>query len=599
MPVDASRLWQLPDGSVGSQALPGGMWAAEPAELPHEVRGTTPKSAAPSMPRAPGMPLSAPMGLPMPGAPMPSMPGMPGMPGMPQMPHSAPQSMQSMPPMPPSVVRRPPVPAAFASRVPRAIGPSVLMPTSKASSGPGMMSPMTMPGMMPGAMPGTMPSMPAMPAMPPPSLPSPEPATAPPLLAGPTPITPVAAEAAPPTLPPTSKVASVPKSHAGHTIDAYLEVQRLAQAWVRGATRKQRPRKRQRKAEKDPYMDPKEDPYLVMLAEAEADEEMEAMPPPSSATAHKRKDTGPPKAPVEVEDLESGSTESSGSSEGEESEEVDDDEVEEPPGAQGAGRVELFKLGAKCCTVMAHFVGGSEASLQRRLDIDQRVRLEHCRKHLQWAGDLTSVWHFALSDLKEKVAWNTLCNYFVSRKRVGLAELAGGVVYVVPPDSTFLSELGLPAAESLAGSLLGLQVPLSAPEEKARAEEPKEKEKEEIMEKAEKEEKGWRLDKIEVGPGGIGQLVVAEGFFIGEKDMYKMINSQGRRYRLRPSAEDRKAGKTVPGIFQLGPFKIHLEQCFRGSGGDVDLPRPEGYSGNGGMAGWAEDLPVKKLGYGR
>lgn len=29
--------------------------------------------------------------------------------------------------------------------------------------------------------------------------------------------------------------------------------------------------------------------------------------------------------------------------------------------------------------------------------------------------------------------------------------------------------------------------------------------------------KGWRLDKIEVGPGGIGQLVVAEGFFIGEK----------------------------------------------------------------------------------
>lgn len=83
------------------------------------------------------------------------------------------------------------------------------------------------------------------------------------------------------------------------------------------------------------------------------------------------------------------------------------------------------------------------------------------------------------------------------------------------------------------------------------------------------------------------------------EDMYKMINSQGRRYRLRPSAEDRKAGKTVPGIFQLGPFKIHLEQCFRGSGGDVDLPRPEGYSGNGGMAGWAEDLPVKKLGYGR
>ena len=110
---------------------------------------------------------------------------------------------------------------------------------------------------------------------------------------------------------------------------------------------------------------------------------------------------------------------------------------------------------------------------------------------------------------------------------------------------------------------------------------------------------GWRLDKMEVGPGGIGQLVVAEGFFIGEKDMYKVLNKQGRRYRLRPSAQDRKDGKSVPGIFQLGPFKIHLEQCFRGSGGEVDLQPPEGYSGNGGMAGWAEELPVKKLGYGR
>ena len=69
---------------------------------------------------------------------------------------------------------------------------------------------------------------------------------------------------------------------------------------------------------------------------------------------------------------------------------------------------------------------------------------------------------------------------------------------------------------------------------------------------------GWRLDKMEVGPGGIGQLVVAEGFFIGEKDMFKVLNKQGRRYRLRPSAEDRTAGKNVPGIFQLGPLQDPL-----------------------------------------
>lgn len=40
--------------------------------------------------------------------------------------------------------------------------------------------------------------------------------------------------------------------------------------------------------------------------------------------------------------------------------------------------------------------------LHSRLDIDQRVRLEHCRKHLQWAGELTTVWNFALSDPQEK-----------------------------------------------------------------------------------------------------------------------------------------------------------------------------------------------------
>ena len=109
---------------------------------------------------------------------------------------------------------------------------------------------------------------------------------------------------------------------------------------------------------------------------------------------------------------------------------------------------------------------------------------------------------------------------------------------------------------------------------------------------------GWRLDKMEFGPSGIGQLVVAEGFFIGEKDMYKVCNKQGRRYRMRPFAEERKAGASVPGIFQLGPFKIHLEQTFRGGAGPYDLERPEGYSGNGGTAGWGEDVP-NKGGYGR
>lgn len=220
-----------------------------------------------------------------------------------------------------------------------------------------------------------------------------------------------------------------------------------------------------------------------MLAEAEAEDaaELPEMPPPTSISAHKRKASqtdalslSPPGRPAKVavieaeakaETVKSDSSEASDSEEEEsEEEDAEDDDIEEVPAEVGDGeaaRLELFKLGAKCCSVVAHFVGGQKASLpeNRRLDIDQRVRLEHCRKHLQWAGDLATVWHLALSDLREKVAWTTLCTYFVSRKRVGLAELKGGVVYIVPPDDTFLSELGLPAAaETLAGSLLGLQV---------------------------------------------------------------------------------------------------------------------------------------------
>lgn len=213
-----------------------------------------------------------------------------------------------------------------------------------------------------------------------------------------------------------------------------------------------------------------------MLAEAEAEDaaEKEAMPPPSSTVAHKRKadpsdlsgqpsKASPADAQEQAQPARSDS-ETSSESEGEESEDGEDDEIEEVPTegeAGGTRKLELFKLGAKCCSVLAQFVGGRKALLRPRLDIDQRVRLEHCRKHLQWAGDLTTIWHFALSDLSEEVAWTTLCTYFVSRQRVGLAELKGGVVYIVPPDDSFISELGLPASvKSLKGSLLGLQVPI-------------------------------------------------------------------------------------------------------------------------------------------
>jgi len=257
-----------------------------------------------------------------------------------------------------------------------------------------------------------------------------------------------------------------------------LEVARLAQAWLdRGTKQSETKRKKRSKVEVDPYLTSKaeEDPYAVMLAEAEAEDAAEqVMPPPVSTFAHKRKaDPSLPGQPakaiaIDAEEEADGKSSDDGT-EGEESEDGEDDEIQEVPEevgeAEASQKLELFKLGAKCCSVVAHFVSGRRAMLpqSQRLDIDQRVRLEHCRKHLQWAGERTTIWHFTLSDLREKVAWTTLCNYFVTRRRVGLAELRGAVVFIVPPDESFAFELGLPTVEtlvkSLSGSLLGLQVP--------------------------------------------------------------------------------------------------------------------------------------------
>ncbi|CAE7653150.1 unnamed protein product [Symbiodinium sp. CCMP2592] len=419
--ADTSSIWQRDESPNPKQASPTS-WPPSEADaapfLAQQGLGTTPKSATPAV----------------------------------------------MPPRP--KVRG--IPAAFAVRLPRTVEPVSLPTPSAMMPGLQMAPPTPLPARPPIAM--TAPLTPAVPLMP-------------------------RAPAMPASLAPSAELPGGP-----HTLDAHLEVARLAQAWLDRGSRKldERPRKRARtRLESDPYLvrANTENPYLTMLKEAEAEDGMalpedSPMPPPNSIVAHKRKAKlqgipGPPKVGQEAQQVvdeesksNSSTSESDSDSEGEESEEPDDDEVEElddaaiPSASSAAGvqvhlgsepRLQLYKLGAKCCDVFAHFVGGNENSLpeNHRLDIDQRVRLEHCRRHLQWADDLTTVWHFSLSEAREKDAWAALRNYFVSRKRVGLSELPRSVVYIVPPDQEFLSELGLPAAaESLAGSLLGLQVPL-------------------------------------------------------------------------------------------------------------------------------------------
>ena len=101
---------------------------------------------------------------------------------------------------------------------------------------------------------------------------------------------------------------------------------------------------------------------------------------------------------------------------------------------------------------------------------------------------------------------------------------------------------------------------------------------------------------MEVGPKGIGQLVIHEGYFVGEQAMYEIMNKNGYRYRMRASKAEYEKGVDVPPITEIGPLKLRLYESFGGSGRKAGLTRPEGYRGCAGVAAWDTDLP-KKGGY--
>ncbi|CAK0821060.1 unnamed protein product [Prorocentrum cordatum] len=103
--------------------------------------------------------------------------------------------------------------------------------------------------------------------------------------------------------------------------------------------------------------------------------------------------------------------------------------------------------------------------------------------------------------------------------------------------------------------------------------------------------RGWRLDLIEIGPKGIGQLVIHEGYYVGEKAMFEILAKNGFRYRMRATTEEMKKGVDVPPISQLGPLKLRLFESLGGSCRKPGLVRPEGYRGCAGLAAWDTDLP--------
>mmetsp|Transcript_30432 Transcript_30432/g.55496 ORF Transcript_30432/g.55496 Transcript_30432/m.55496 type:complete len:151 (-) Transcript_30432:53-505(-) len=104
---------------------------------------------------------------------------------------------------------------------------------------------------------------------------------------------------------------------------------------------------------------------------------------------------------------------------------------------------------------------------------------------------------------------------------------------------------------------------------------------------------GWRLDLMEVGTKGIGQLVIHEGYFVGEKGFYDIQSKSGRTYRMYATGEADEVQVT-----QLGPLKLRLNDIFGGTCAPSSLgPAPKGYRGCAGMAAWGDDLPESGGGY--
>ena len=152
-------------------------------------------------------------------------------------------------------------------------------------------------------------------------------------------------------------------------------------------------------------------------------------------------------------------------------------ETEEEPSHKRHGdgdrsiRLELLKMGERMCHVLARkfmvqkFTGQEEANdfyLPRELDICNRTKVEYCRTHLEklecamplvFGGNAPSdkgtvvVWQFAAASERDCQGYDSLCDYFVTKERVGFHSNKEGTVvtYFVPPVQAFLEPLGLPA----------------------------------------------------------------------------------------------------------------------------------------------------------
>lgn len=181
------------------------------------------------------------------------------------------------------------------------------------------------------------------------------------------------------------------------------------------------------------------------------------------------KATGDPyQAPLGTQGEGGDSAEGSASSSDEgssyEEEEEEDEAIQDEPKPNSVAplapvRMKLFKLGDLCCDVWARFVSGNEkgGALGDTMHIDQRVKVERCSEHFQWAGKLATVWRLAPVDETGRAGYYALSDYFLEKGRVGLVETKWYAVYILPAalGKEYLAGLGITGSRRL----VGLQVP--------------------------------------------------------------------------------------------------------------------------------------------
>jgi len=188
-------------------------------------------------------------------------------------------------------------------------------------------------------------------------------------------------------------------------------------------------------------------------------------PPAQAATPKRKRRAVEPEAssrtkadvdapPAQMDEDHSGASEAASSSASASSSSSEEEPGDAPVSPQ---ILKLFKLGEFCCEVQANFAEGNQQpeQLPESLQIDQRANLDRCRQHLDLSRERGTFWMLKVIDKQEREAYDALCDYFIRKKRVGLVESEVYDIYIVPPEESFLKELGLADSKYL----VALQVP--------------------------------------------------------------------------------------------------------------------------------------------